>query len=453
MSSTPVPPGPNPDATTEDVTTSTVRERGPRRTRTIAALVAVLVVAVAATVWVGLRDGAAEYEVWSLDQGTDRIHIYDETHTQVAVIDVSPAALRSVLPGFDPASGRTVPHMIDFDSEHRFAFVAATAGGATIVIDTVRRDVVAVLETGPGTHMAAVTGDDRAVWVAVIGARQLIEIPLDLSSPSPSFAVGRVLDVEELLAATGFAFPSAAPVCHDYDAAGRAWITLGPGMTQGGLIVLDVVTGEIVQAFDPEQVRANCGIGFSADGTRAIANWSGTFGPDVVDGEGEWYVIDTTSFEVLLAAPSAGVDAHGVRITPDGRELWQVNRGTGNGLRIDARTFDVLGAIDAGDSPDILDFSPDGRIAYVTQRGPNPLSGDPHVSKGIRPGVLVIDVATGAAITRLDPLTVTGTDGEVLNDVHGIGVRPRSGGERVVVAAPVLVLASAVGTFGCHLPV
>jgi DNA-binding beta-propeller fold protein YncE len=224
-------------------------------------------------------------------------------------------------------------------------------------------------------------------------------------------------------------------------------------MTQGGLIVLDVVTGEIVQAFDPEQVRANCGIGFSADGTRAIANWSGTFGPDVVDGEGEWYVIDTTSFEVLLAAPSAGVDAHGVRITPDGRELWQVNRGTGNGLRIDARTFDVLGAIDAGDSPDILDFSPDGRIAYVTQRGPNPLSGDPHVSKGIRPGVLVIDVATGAAITRLDPLTVTGTDGEVLNDVHGIGVRPRSGGERVVVAAPVLVLASAVGTFGCHLPV
>jgi DNA-binding beta-propeller fold protein YncE len=397
--------------------------------------------------------------VWSLDQGTDRIHIYDETHTQTAVIDVSPAALRSVLPSFDPASGRTVPHMIDFDSAHRFAFVAATAGGATIVIDTVSREVVAVLETGPGSHMAAVTPDDSAVWVAVIGARQLVEIPLDLSAATPNFSIGRVLDVEALLATTGFDFPSAAPVCHDYDAQGRAWITLGPGMNQGGLFVLDPATGTIVHAFDPEVVRANCGIGFSADGTRAIANWSGTFGADIVDGEGEWYVVDTTSFELVQTASSGGVDAHGVRITPDGREFWQVNRGTSDGLRIDARTFAVLGTIDAGDTPDILDFSPDGRHVYITQRGPNPLSGDPHVARGTLAGVLVVDVATGVAVTRLDPPAVVGADGAVLNDVHGIGVRPRSGGERVVVAAPAslfLAAASSNGAlpagFGCHLP-
>jgi len=430
--------------------------RRPRRT--LALVVAVLLVGAVGAAWSLLRDTAIAYEVWSLDQGTDRIHIYDDTHTQVAVIDVSPAALRSVLPSFDPASGRTVPHMIDFDSAHRFAFVAATAGGATIVIDTVSREVVAVLETGPGSHMAAVTPDDRAVWVAVIGARQLVEIPLDLTAGTPEFSVARVLDVEALLATTGFTFPSASPVCHDYDAQGRAWITLGPGMTQGGLIVLDVTTGEIVHAFDPEVVRANCGIGFSADGTRAIANWSGTFGADVVDGEGEWYVVDTSSFEVVQTSGSAGVDAHGVRITPDGREFWQVNRGTGDGLRIDARTFAVLGPIDAGDTPDILDFSPDGRFVYITQRGPNPLSGDPHVARGTRAGVLVVDVATGQAVTRLDPPTVSGSDGAVLNDVHGIGVRPRSGGERVVVAAPTtLFLAASAGAadpgaFGCHVP-
>jgi sugar lactone lactonase YvrE len=376
----------------------------------------------------------------------------------VAVIDVSPVALRDVLPSFEPASGRTVPHMIDFDSSHRFAFIAATAGGATIIIDTVSREVVAVLETGPGTHMAAVTPDDSAVWVAVIGARQLVEIPLDLSATDPEFAVGRVIDVEELLATTGFEFPSASPVCHDYDAQGRAWITLGPGQSQGGLFVLDPTSGSVVHAFDPDVVRANCGIGFSADGKRAIANWSGTFGADVVDTEGEWYVVDTTSFEVLQTSTSAGVDAHGVRITPDGREFWQVNRGTGNGLRIDARTFAVLGPIDAGATPDILDFSPDGRFAYITQRGPNPLSGDPHVARGTLPGVLVVDVATGEAVTRLDPPTVTGAEGQVLNDVHGIGVRPRSGGERVVVAAPTALFLAApagaggLGASGCHIP-
>ena len=448
----------DPSSTPVNAPTSATTPQRSGRTRTLALIVAVLVVGASGAAWSALRDTAVAYEVWSLDQGTDRIHVYDDTHTQVAVIDVSPAALRSVLPGFDPASGRTVPHMIDFDSAHRFAFIAATAGGATIVIDTVSREVAAVLETGPGTHMAAVTPDDSAVWVAVIGTRQLIEIPLDLAAATPEFSVARILDVEELLATTGFAFPSASPVCHDYDTQGRAWITLGPGMTQGGLIVLDVVTGEIVHAFDPDVVRANCGIGFSADGKRAIANWSGTFGPDVVDGEGEWYVVDTTSFDVLQASGSAGVDAHGVRITPDGREFWQVNRGTGNGLRIDARTFTVLGPIDAGDTPDILDFSPDGRFVYITQRGPNPLSGDPHVARGTLAGVLVVDVATGEAVTRLDPPLATGTEGQVLNDVHGIGVRPRSGGERVVVAAPTaLFLASPVGAagpaaFGCHVP-
>jgi DNA-binding beta-propeller fold protein YncE len=443
-------PSETPDATATSAT------RPPRRIRTLALIAVVLVVAVAGAAWSTLRDSSVAYEVWSLDQGTDRIHIYDDTHTQVAVIDVSPAALRSVLPGFDPASGRTVPHMIDFDSDHRFAFVAATAGGATIVIDTVTREVLAVLETGPGTHMAAVTPDDSAVWVAVIGTRELVEIPLDLGAADPSFTLGRTVDVEALLASTGFDYPSASPVCHDYDAQGRAWITLGPGMAQGGLFVFDTVSGTVVHAFDPEVVRANCGIGFSQDGTRAIANWSGTFGADIIDTEGEWYVVDTTSFELVQTASSGGVDAHGVRITPGGDEFWQVNRGTSDGLRIDARTFDVLGTIDAGDTPDILDFSPDGRFVYITQRGPNPLSGDPHVARGTLAGVLVVDVATGGTVTRLDPPVVTGTDGEVLNDVHGIGVRRRSGSERVVVAAPASLVFAAplsnLGAFGCHLP-
>lgn len=393
------------------------------RQRVLGALALVAVAAIA-VLGVLIARGPAGYEVWSLDQGTDRIHIYDAEHQEVAVIDVSPEALRSVAPGFDPASGRTVPHMIDFDSGHRYAFIAATAGGATIVIETATRQVLAVLETGPGTHMAAVNPDDSAVWVAVLGARAFIEIPIDLDADVPEFTIARTIDVESLLATTGFDFPSASPVCHDYDDEGRAWITLGPGMAQGGLIVLDPTTASVVHAFDPDVVRANCGIGFTADGTRAIANWSGVFGADIVDGEGEWYMVDTRTFALVGSGPSAGVDAHGVRLTPDGREFWQVNRGTGDGLRIDARTFAVLGSIDSGATPDILDFSPDGRLAYVTQRGPNPLSGDPHVARGTLPGVLVIDVRTGEHVARLDPTTVRSADGAVLNDVHGIGVRP-----------------------------
>ncbi len=425
--------------------------RRPRRTTILIAVSALAALAIGAWFLIASRE-RIDHEVWALDQGTDRIHVYDSDHQQVSVIDVSPAALRTVDPTFAPESGRTVPHMIDFDSDHRYAFVAATAGGATIVLDAVERVVVAVLQTGPGTHMAAVTPDDAAVWVAVIGAKRLIEIPLDLTAERPTFELGRVIDVELLLASTGFTYPSFSPVCHDFDDDGRAWVTLGPGTAQGGLFVFDPATAEVVHAYDPEVVRANCGIGFTADGRRAIANWSGVFGADVEDGEGEWYVFDTATFDLLDTRSSGGVDAHGVRRTPDGREFWQMNRGTGNGLRIDARSFEVIGELQVGDAPDILDFSPDGRFAYVTQRGPNPLSGDPHVSRGSAPGVLVIDTETGALVRRLDPATAHDPDGKVLNDIHGIGVRRRTGGERFVVAAPVLFTAAPTGIFGCHLP-
>ncbi len=422
-----------------------------RRLPAVAFVVALVLVAGVTFALTG--SAPTSHEVWSLDQGTDRIHVYDADHEQVAVIDLSPAALRAVEPGFDPEAGRTVPHMVDFDSQGRYAFVAATAGAATIVIDAVERRVVAVLATGGGSHMAAVTPDDRAVWVAAIGARQLVEIPLDLDADVPAFTIGRTVDVEDLLAGTGHDWPSYSPVCHDYDVEGRAWVTLGPGIDQGGLFVFDPTTAEVVHAWDPTEVRANCGIGFTADHSRAVANWSGTFGADVDDGEGEWYVFDTSSFDRLQTASSGGVDAHGIRLTPDGDRFWQVNRGTGDGQVIDATTFEVIDALDAGDTPDILDFSPDGRFAYITQRGPNPLSGDPHVAVGSRPGLLVVDVATGEHVTRLEPATVTGAEGVVLNDVHGVGVRRTTGDERVVVAAPLFAADTTPLAFTCHLQV
>jgi hypothetical protein len=62
---------------------------------------------------------------------------------------------------------------------------------------------------------------------------------------------------------------------------------------------------------------------------------------------------------------------------------------------IDGRSFRVLREIEqVGDSPDILDFSPDGSLVYVTQRGPAPRSGGVHAASGQQPGVAVLDAAT-----------------------------------------------------------
>ena len=44
------------------------------------AIIALLVIALVAGVTFWRAAQAQDYEVWSLDQGTDRIHIYADTH-------------------------------------------------------------------------------------------------------------------------------------------------------------------------------------------------------------------------------------------------------------------------------------------------------------------------------------------------------------------------------------
>jgi DNA-binding beta-propeller fold protein YncE len=199
-----------------------------------------------------------------------------------------------------------------------------------------------VLATGAGSHMAAVTPDGSAVWVAAIGARQLVEIPLDLAVAEPEFAIAgdstsRSCSRTRIrLAVVRAGVPR---LRRTRPRLGDA----GPGHRAGRVVRARPRRREVVHAYDPTVIRANCGIGFTADGDRAIANWSGTFGPEVTDREGEWYVFDVDSFEVVQTASSDGVDAHGLRLTPDGAAFLQVNRGSDDGQVIDATTLEVLG--------------------------------------------------------------------------------------------------------------
>jgi DNA-binding beta-propeller fold protein YncE len=390
------------------------------------------------------------YEVWSVDQGTDRIHVYDSAdYREVATIDLSPAALADR--GFQhvPAGPRTVPHMIDFDSQDRYAFVAATAGAATIVIDARTKQVLEVLGTGAGSHMTAVTPDDTTAWVAAIGTQQLVEIELGkLNSARPTFEIGARLNVADLLApieaanpdwqrvvpAEGpFSYASYSPVCHQFSPdSTEAWVTLGPGWPQGGLFVLDLATHAVSAAWDPSEVKANCGTSVSDD--LALANFSG----EVVAGAdtaGEWYVFDRASKQLIEThsaadGPVQGLDAHGLRLTPDGSHYWMVNRASSDGVVVRASDRTVVRHLTSGlEAPDILDFAPDGSRVYVSQRGPSPLSGAPHAATGDEPGIAVLDAATGERVAFLAPTAVI-VDDRVQNDVHGVGIRTVGPGER-----------------------
>jgi DNA-binding beta-propeller fold protein YncE len=398
-----------------------------------------------------VRDGAGPAdpvvtdggELWVLDQGTDLIHVYDATDgiDEVVTVDVRPAVLRAARDAGDltaaPAGELTVPHMIEFDSQQRYAFIASTAGGVTIVVDARTKEVVEVLATGAGTHMADVTPDDAALWVSVIGtagrtsngSQKLVEVALpDLDAADPAFAITDTLLVEDLIepyedgTEASYTYPSFSAVCHQFSPdSSEAWITLGPSWSQGGLLVLDLDTKQLEAAYDPAVVKANCGLSITED--RALANWSGR----VVagdDSEGEWYVFDRDTKELLETRPSEGLDTHGLRLAPDGSEYWQVNRNSDDAIVIDADTLEVTRRIaDVAETPDILDYSPDGRFVYITQRGPTPRSGAIHAAAGTTPGVAVVDRATGEEVTVLTQPTITSPSGAVLNDVHGIAVR------------------------------
>lgn len=348
---------------------------------------------------------AQNYEIWALDQGTHTVHIYNPKLEEVAKIDMS-------------AYGVRVPHMVDFTPDGAYAFIASTASGDVTVIRTGDRSVASIIKTGPGTHMARVSPDGRTIIADVIGDAKvprdgkLVEIKWDQKAASYAPARALVIAEDPVLKSAESKFKDVSPICHDYTADGRfAYITLGPGIADGGLVILDTASFKLVQVYGPQELKVNCGTMRTPDGKHMIVNGGDR---DV----GVWYALDTASHKVVKQDSSRGNDAHGVWATPDGREMWMVNRVSSNGIIIDPRTLQVVAEMkDVGPTPDIMAMSPDGQFAFITTRGPNPISA-PHVAKGTVPGFAVVSIKDRKLIRIVQP-----AQGNDRSDFHGIAVR------------------------------
>lgn len=348
---------------------------------------------------------AQSYEIWALDQGTHLLHVYDTDLNEIARVDLG-------------AEGIRVPHMIDFTSDGAYAFISSTGSGDLTVMDTAERSIVARFATGPRTHAATVLPGDSAVIAAVIGAPdahrdgKLVELRINGDG---SFELARELVIADdpLFQQHEGEFNDVAAICHQYSADGRhAYVTLGPGLADGGLVVADTQSFELVRLWGPGEMQVNCGTALTADGRYMFINGGG---PEV----GVWYVIDTATMEVVHSDDSRGLDAHGVWATPDGREIWMVNRVSDNVIIIDPESFEIVADIEEGfgETPDIIAMSPDSSRAYISLRGPNPVSA-PHVAVGSTPGFSVVDVAARALVTLVQP-----NADDPASDFHGIGVR------------------------------
>ena len=79
-------------------------------------------------------------------------------------------------------------------------------------------------------------------------------------------------------------------------------------------------------------------------------------------------------------------------------------------------------------TPDLLAVSPNGSHAFMSLRGPNPLTADPHVSTGSTPGVGVLRVTRGGRSGVFESIApVSNVDATEVQraDVHAMTLRIR----------------------------
>ncbi len=372
----------------------------------------------------------AAYEIWAADQGTNTIYLHRPTaEGEFEVVD-------EIDTGTD---GGEVPHMVDYSSSYEYAAVACTAGARTLVYRTEDRELVANLETGAGTHFAGFSPDDEYIHVDVIGEERIVRVDADLENES--FEQVDEIDLRENDAVVDAGIEDGAPICHQYAHDGRSLHTIGPSYHDGALVIVDHDDFSVDRAYPHEELPTNCGTVPHPTDEKFYLTAGLPSDPDAdpdedpleAEGVGDYYVYDTAADEVASTGETGGIDAHGFWVTPDGEELWVLNRETNDGLVLDPDTDEVIDEIDAfgpeqsddpteSDAPDIMWASPDGEYMFVTLRGPNPLSGDPHAATGINPGFAVFDVDSRE---RIDVVRPDGDNPD--SDFHGIGVRPLDG--------------------------
>ncbi|MEM4781754.1 MAG: cell surface protein [Halalkalicoccus sp.] len=380
----------------------------------------------------------SNYEVWGLDQGTDTGYIYEPVGDGFELVEeIDFHAFEGVTPNDE---GAITPHMISFSSDYAYAAIACTNAGQTLVFRTEDRELVGSCPTGPGTHFAGFTPDDAALQADVIGEGTIARIDAHLEAGAEEFSISDRIVVDENPVFDGRADEfepdedgvRGRPICHDYTGTGYSYHTLGPGVDHSGIVIVDWEAFEVSEVIAPEQVRANCGtIAHPDDEKFYLTAGAPSNRPD--GGVGEWYVfdanehrpIDPETGEVVegeythedVARDSGGYDAHGFWFLDE--ELWIVNRETSDGLVIDPQSDEVIEEIETAKAPDIMWGSPDDEYVFVTLRGPEPLSGDPHAATGETPGLAVQHVDSRETVEVLQP-----DEGNPESDFHAVGVRP-----------------------------
>jgi YVTN family beta-propeller protein len=235
------------------------------------------------------------------------------------------------------------------------------AGDATsqqiVVLDTESRRIIARIPIEHGVHGIDISPDGRTVWVG----GSLADYPWLSAVSVVDTATRRV----ETIVSPGVGDASHLAVSPD----GReVWIA---SVTSNLLWIVDAERrtltdvvplgpGTALSPGSPEGEKGLIGfneVALSPDGRLAYA-----VGPE----SSVVYSIDAATRRPLHSV-RAGERAHGIAVSPDGREVWVANR-SGSLTILNAATLAELSTLPMGEYSNHVAFTPDGRFAYVSRQ-------------------------------------------------------------------------------------
>jgi len=425
----------------------------------------------------GLADArAAGFEVWLVDQSNSpglgyggRLYIYEgsdlmgeSSSAAIPIADIDIGGATSALCFAQTGANPVRPHMILFNHTYSHAALAFVASGHVVIFDAATRTPLQCfrMQVGAGSarqaHAAFPSPDGSYILVANQNGKILERIDTDYSTNTFTHNLGASINLATCITPNGAACqdaqlrPDNAPICPIIDSSSQlGFITL----RGGGMFVVDPTTTPmtIVAEYDRSTVHGNgCG-GLEAGGSMFLNSGGATA---TNRSEFDVYRFPLSGYSPANAAntpapalmfsddydPANGSctgdplcrDSHGMGVTKHSRYLWVSDRHRNlfevfdltNNARVN--TVDITGPLSADPAGDLIDIDPSGNRMFVSLRGPNPLSGDPHVATGSTPGLMVIQMNQGgkngivkgiARITNVDAGGVERADG------HGVRVR------------------------------
>jgi DNA-binding beta-propeller fold protein YncE len=341
--------------------------------------------------------------------------------------------------------------MIAVNASQSHAVISFVASGHVLIVDARTRQPVDCIRTSIGAggarqvHFAIPSPDETNIAVANQNGKLFERIDTDYTTNTFTLNTSAMINLVTCTTPNGIACeqadirPDNAPICPIIDATSQyVFVTL----RGGGLFVVDAkqTPMQIVAEYDIDTVHPNGCLGAQVGDKMYVDSGGGTaahiYGADI-------YAFPASGFSplnppnipaprVVMSDTTEEADAHGATLTKHQRYLWVADRGRNFIWVFDTVTDELLNIIELAGSvsddptPDLIATSPNGSHIFMSLRGPNPLTADPHVSTGSTPGVGVIKVTQGGQSGKFEavaPVSNIDAAGVERADMHALTIR------------------------------